>query len=207
MESDSILTYQLHGVIREAIENLNDIKEEDVESDVFPTNIKMVSETTESDDFLSANTMVIKAQATNVSLNRLKQLNKMSEEDRQEAEKYVVKVNENFKLNSVAQGKQKLARVKSTLIAAIIRNIEQRFNSIIDSGGIYKAFIVFDANLWVDGEETDQLMERDQNLLVQIAQRFQVPLEHHNFEINNAKKEWKKVCYTFIITYPSGQNN
>ena len=65
MESDALIVYKLQDAIDEVLENLKDIRDDDDEAELLPQNIKILSETVECEKFLNANTMEIKAEATN----------------------------------------------------------------------------------------------------------------------------------------------
>lgn len=192
-ESDSVLIYQLREAIQDTIENLEEMLVEDDETEIMPQNIKILSETVESENFLDANTILIQAESTNVSAKKLRALNKLPEATRQEAEKNVVKIRENFKLNNVKQGREKLSNVKSTLIPTIIDNIKERFGSLLGNDDMYEAFTIFDVSMWADGEDSDQLIERDNKYIQILAERFNKPLDVYDFNLNIAKKEWRKV--------------
>ena len=89
-----MLIYQLHEVIQDTIDNLTDINHDKNKTEILSHSIKILSETVDSEKFLYANTMIIQAEATNVSTKRLNKLTKMSQEQRHEAEQKIVKVKE-----------------------------------------------------------------------------------------------------------------
>lgn len=87
-----MLIYQLHEVIQNTIDNLTDINHDKNKTEILSHSIKILSETVDSEKFLYANTMIIQAEATNVSTKRLNKLTKMPQEQRHEAEQKIVKV-------------------------------------------------------------------------------------------------------------------
>lgn len=89
-----MLIYQLHEVIQDTIDNLTDINHDKNKTEILSHSIKILSETVDSEKFLYANTMIIQAEATNVSTKRLNKLTKMPQEQRHEAEQKIVKVKE-----------------------------------------------------------------------------------------------------------------
>ena len=89
-----MLIYQLHEVIQDTIDNLTDINHDKNKTEILSHSFKILSETVDSEKFLYANTMIIQAEATNVSTKRLNKLTKMSQEQRHEAEQKIVKVKE-----------------------------------------------------------------------------------------------------------------
>ena len=62
-ESDSALIYQLRDAVKDAIENVIDIKNDDVGdvSDLLPQNIKLIKEIIDDANFLNANTITVQA--------------------------------------------------------------------------------------------------------------------------------------------------
>ena len=66
MESDTLLANKFHNITDVVLENLEDIRDDYNEAELLPQNIKILSETVESEN-LTANTTKIKAEATNVS--------------------------------------------------------------------------------------------------------------------------------------------
>ena len=100
-----MLVYEVRDTVDEVLENLKDIRDDDDEAELMPQNIKFLSETVESENFLTANTTKIKVEATNVSFNKLQKLNKMSETERLEAEKKITRKTKKFVLNNAKQGK------------------------------------------------------------------------------------------------------
>lgn len=190
------MIYQLRDAVKDAIENVIDIKNNDVGdvSDLLPPNIKLIKEIIDNANFLNANTITVQAEATNIPPCQLTKIRNMNQEDRIEAEKKLVKIKESFKFNSVAQGKKKLPSAKTSPLSTIIFNLKTRFSSLIEeSEELYAAFSIFDVSMWVDGEETDTLIERDNAYIETLGKSFKAPLDIYNFDIKSAKKEWKKV--------------
>ena len=201
LESDAMLVYEVRDTVDEVLENLKDIRDDDDEAELMPQNIKFLSETVESENFLTANTMKIKVEATNVSFNKLQKLNKMSETERLEAEKKITRKTKTFVLNNVKQGKERIAKLRTTLIPSIITNIEDRFASVKDDS-VYPAFELFNVSLWTDAPDTDMIIELDVKKLETLAERFNDPLEKHEFDLRQAKKEWIKVLkISFLICF------
>ena len=126
-----MLVYELRDTVDEVLENLKDVRDDD-EAELMPQNIKFLSETVESENFLTSNTMKINVEGTNVSFNKLQKLNKMSETERLAAEKKITRKTKTFVLNSVKQGKERIAKLRTTLIPSFITNIEDRFASMKD---------------------------------------------------------------------------
>ena len=125
----------------------------------------------------------------------------MNQEDRIDAEKQSLKIKETFKFNSASQVRKKSTSVKTSLLSAIISNLETWFGSLIEeSEEMYPVFSLFDVSMWVDGEERDMLIKRDNAYLETFRKSFKVPLGIYNFSIKSAKKEWKKV-QIFVYLY------
>ena len=118
-ESDSALIYQLCDAVKDGMENLIDIKNDDVGdmSDLLPQNIKVMKKTVDNANFLNANTITIQVEATNIPPCQLRKIHNTSQEDQMEVEKKLVKIKETFKFNSVSQGKKKMASVKTSLLS------------------------------------------------------------------------------------------
>ena len=84
----------------------------------------------------------------------------MSETERVEAEKKITQKIETFTLNSVKKGKDRITKLKATLIMSIIANIENHFASLKDDS-VYPVFQLFNVSLWTDTTDTDMNIELD----------------------------------------------
>ena len=193
MEGDTAMIYQIQEAIDDAILNLKDIAEEK-DTPLFPANVKLIKETEESENFLMANTMTISISTSNVPENKLKKIR----ESKSRNEPKVTVVKENFVLQNVKQGKEKVETIKSNLITAIILNIDSRFKTL-KSCEEFEALELFDVSKWSFGQDTESLIQLDHDRIDIIAERFEKSLAIYKFNVKEAKKEWKKVTYRFVF--------
>ena len=78
---------------------------------------------------------------------------------------------------------------------------EDRFASMKDDS-VYPAFKLFNVSLWTDVPDTDMIIELDVKKLETLAGWFNDPLEKHEFDLHQAKKEWIKVPeISFLICF------
>ena len=182
MEGDTAMIYQIQEAVDDAILNLKDIAEQK-DTPPFPANVKLIKETEESENFLMANTMTISISASNVPENKLKKIR----ESKSRKEPKVTVVKENFVLQNVKQGKEKVETIKSNLITAIILNIDSRFKTL-KSCEEFEALELFDVSKWSFGQDTESLIQLDHDRIDVIAERFEKSLAIYKFNVKEAKK-------------------
>ena len=69
-------------------------------------------------------------------------------------------------------------------------------------GSVYPAFELFSVSLWTDVHDADMIIELDIKKLGTFAERFHDPLEKHEFDLQQAKKDWMKVLkISFLISF------
>ena len=138
--------------------------------------------------------MTISISTSNVPENKLKKIR----ESKSRNEPKVTVVKENFVLQNVKQGKEKVETIKSNLITAIILNIDSRFKTL-KSCEEFEALELFDVSKWSFGQDTESLIQLDHDRIDIIAERFEKSLAIYKFNVKEAKKEWKKVTYRFVF--------
>ena len=196
MEADTAMIYQLHNAVEDAISNLNDIANEE-DTKLFPPNVKIIKETHESENFLMADSVTISVAASNVPQKKLQEI-RAARETGLRPDQEVTVVKENFVLYNAQKGREKVEEIKSNLIPNIIGNLRSRFENL-SSCEEFNAFQLFDVTKWNDGEDTEALIKFDNDRIDVIAQRFVSLLTINNFDVKEAKKEWKKVIY-YVFT-------
>ena len=99
--------------------NLYNIQKEETE-------LPFTSECNEDGD------MLIKIEATNLpATQRFKDQNKLSEKERKRVEKSLEVHRKEYKIAHVVAGRQKVKKIKDTLLPAIIDHINSRFASFV----------------------------------------------------------------------------
>ena len=188
MQSDNALIYHVWDAVKETCNNLRDIQNDD-NYDYFPFNIEEAGDG-DIHNWMLEKSIKIKVSAVNSTLKTSEKLKGFSEE---EAEKLKV-TKETFTLQKVESGKVAVDNLRNNFIPTIIDKIESRFANSNE----FDAFRLFNISVWSLVDDTEEMCTADANKIDTLAKQFETPLSKNNFDIKEAKKEWKKVSIIVI---------
>ena len=101
------------------------------------------------------------------------------------------KNNEEFQLIGVPEGKVKVDAITQDLQGVIQENITERFATILKDGSL-DTMKLFDVNEW-GPTEVETCVERDEKFVQILYERFKSCLDVYEFNLAEAKCEWKRV--------------
>ncbi|KAK6171748.1 hypothetical protein SNE40_018183 [Patella caerulea] len=169
-----LITDIIHG-LKSTVDELNDLIQS---TEDLPFN------STPTDDGLG---VVITPESTDLPATlKFKEMNKLSEKQKDKLEKHVTVVKEKFTLKNVARGKAKANRIKAQLIPAITDTLNTRLESFNEP--IFQAYKIADHSQW-DPADADYGKAE----IICIGTHFRTSLSFHKYSQDMALVEWKGI--------------
>ena len=106
-----------------------------------------------------------------------------------------LKTTKNFQLTGLVEGKVKVDMIKQNLLSVTQENITKRFKEILEDK-ILDAMKLFDVNEWGPAN-VESCVERDTKFVQILYERFKSCLDFYEFNLAEAKHEWKWVRFPF----------
>ena len=138
-------------MFEDILDNLRDLSNEN-DYDDMPFNVKV------KDSRLSGDSVNVKVNPMSATLNEIRSLQGMQQEERIEAENSVTVHSDTFTLTQLKSGRKQIESLRKKFVPVIIEDIEKRFENLDD----FSALNLFDVSLWSNFNEDDtEITNRD----------------------------------------------
>ena len=172
--------------MKKSNENLNGLKEEET---ILPFPSDQVHEDGE-DKITITLTAATLPPAKKQKLEE--EISNLPQKQLEKSKSIVTSVRTEFELRNIRQGNNIESSIKDKLLLIIENNMSFRFSDIIENS-FFKAFSVFDINLWSENDD-DVNLKRDYEFLDEIHEKFTQSLRFSGYDLRPREQSELIIC-------------